>query len=801
MNRIRATGHWPILFLLGLAALLVLVFQYVTLAKFAVLPPGLSYITFSRFVEEVQAQIAFDYIDFALVSALSAVALTIVAIELRQRRLSDFFALVFASEKRTRWLLCITILVLIRFYFAPGQLSWGGDASHHIAYAQITALAMAQGEIPIWTNYLGTGAPYTQFYGFLFYYFVGVLDLICRDIHTALKLALASSHLLSGLGIYALVNLACRSRQAGFIAALAYVLSFWHPQQVLIMGRLPLGLFYALLPWPFYFFERLRAQRQSLGALAGGGMALGCLVFVHPGYGFWGSAFFAGYAALRIWGDRQRDRRDLALRTLGLLALGALCGSYFSLGIWLERDSTNIHAVSNLFLSDIPKPTWRHLLGWSNYRFWLLPPDPFHWYGAYLGLSIVGLALLGFSRLSRGWSTPASAAGGGLVAALMLIVAYRWPLLRDIAPIQMMGPNRYLLFVLFFLSYMAGVGAHALLAVARLRAWRRPVFVLLIALIGIDLGLTTFQHLYRPTGDNPTGYGDELYAQLPDMRARAKAKGTLPNYRVFWAPDQVHPSIATGHLLLERGLPTPDAFHPSDLLALFRFYNPFVRLLRADNAAEYSDIVHAGLRLLNVKYYLGVQADHAVRQFELAHTPIVFATRLVGDGWLQSLVDRTIAGHNELYQLLERAGARDPDAMAETLWLAWLIRAMEISLVDPSCERIVLLGEAEPQDLPGQLDAKLLSHTVWNERVEMRVYTAAPCFARLAYAYFPQLRVLVDGREIEPMQTAGHFIALRLEAGEHRIVIEPRLSPLRRGALLLTGLALALIVGLWLRGR
>ena len=41
------------------------------------------------------------------------------------------------------------------------------------------------------------------------------------------------------------------------LAGLAYVLSFWHTQQVLIMGRLPLSLFYALLPLPFYFWEGL----------------------------------------------------------------------------------------------------------------------------------------------------------------------------------------------------------------------------------------------------------------------------------------------------------------------------------------------------------------------------------------------------------------------------------------------------------------------------------------------------------------------------------------------------------------
>ena len=50
------------------------------------------------------------------------------------------------------------------------------------------------------------------------------------------------------------------------------------------------------------------------------------------------------------------------------------------------------------------------------------------------------------------------------------------------------------------------------------------------------------------------------------------------------------------------------------------------------------------------------------------------------------------------------------------------------------------------------------------------------------------------------MQVALHGtdIALLLETGDHRIVTESKLSLLRRSALLLTGLALLLILGLWI---
>jgi hypothetical protein len=50
------------------------------------------------------------------------------------------------------------------------------------------------------------------------------------------------------------------------LAGLAYVLGFWHTQQVLIMGRLPLSLFYALLPLPFYFLEGLSEKFEPTGS-------------------------------------------------------------------------------------------------------------------------------------------------------------------------------------------------------------------------------------------------------------------------------------------------------------------------------------------------------------------------------------------------------------------------------------------------------------------------------------------------------------------------------------------------------
>jgi hypothetical protein len=83
----------------------------------------------------------------------------------------------------------------------------------------------------------------------------------------------------------------------------------------------------------------------------------------------------------------------------------------------------------------------------------------------------------------------------------------------------------------------------------------------------------------------------------------------------------------------------------------------------------------------------------------------------------------------------------------------------------------------------------------------MRVHVSEPCFIRLAYAYYPYLRVTVDGQSVTPYQTTGGFIALRLDAGAHRIALEPYLSPIRRALLAVDLVLVALAFALFLQSR
>ena len=747
-------------------------FQFVTLDKLTPLNPPGKYGSILEFGKELDFYgITLSWEDGLLMGLIVAAFLGLIILEWRRRQLSLLLAYVLANERRTRWVLGLSVLIAVRFYFARGQLVWTGDAPAHIAHAHFVAHSLRQGEIPIWTNFMGTGNPYMLFYGFLFFYVVGLLDLLCGNLWIALKLVLGGGHLLSGIGMYFFARAACRSRLAGFLAGLAYVLSFWHTQQILILGRLPLSLFYALLPWPFYFFEQTRFRQRRRTAVLGGGMTLGLLAFTHPGYAFWATALLALYAVLRLWSFRRRaGTARMAINSLLLLVTGVVLGAYLTLSMWLEKDGTGLSA--GITLAGVPDPAWQQLLLWSNYHFPLFPglSEAATWYGGYLGISLIVLALIGLlvPLLSRTRSdlTPHLAGGACLFLTLLLCLAYRWPVLQAFQVVQALNASRYLLFVVFFLSLMVGVGTTVL---ARRRSGQRyRIGACILFVIAVDLGSTTFQHLYSSEEQlNALLSGDALDALQEEVGSFRE--GGIPNFRLFTSTAGIHAplALAAAHL---RDIPTFQAFHPGAVRAAASFYGPFELFLnrvleglddpRNLSKVKDADIIFDGLALLNVKYLMINKKDEFhFNRSGLEHTPILVSSQV--------------------------AALNSPFKEGSERWLMGLIRRMGVDLKDRSCERILLLDYEGEEELGGFPSVEVLEHRVWAQRVELQVKTSQPCFARLAYGSFPQLRVKVDGQEVEPWRTAGFFIALRLEEGIHHITIEPYLSPLRRALFLL----------------
>ena len=778
--------------LCSVLALLLFVLQYFTISKFSVLDSA-GYISLGHFLENVRDKIEFDPLDVVLGLGAVGVFAALVVLQVLRRRLTILLGWICASQWRAQWAVVLLGMVAVRYYFARGGMNWAGDASAHLTYAKIAAESLAAGEWPIWSNYLGCGTPYLQFYGFLFFYLVGLADFVCRDFYLAIKIVLAICHIASGWAIYGFVRQATRSRQAGLVAGLAYMLSFWHVQQVLVMGRYPLAAIYALLPLPFWAFER-----GGRVAALWGGIALGALAFAHPGYAFWATGFWCVYAAVRVGTDvRMRARVGEALT---LLVTGVAFGAYLTLPMVLERGYTILRG--GIEMTRVPDPTWQHLLYWSNHhlRLWRLPDGALHWYGGYVGVSLVVLACVGIVWAVRRREGVYIATVAGLVLSLVLVFGFRWSWLQALPFVSSFNAARYLLFVVFFLSAAAGLGARAL----RIYRGRRLGVVVLLVLF-VDLGPTTLLDVYSTPDEAPSEILDEVAATVPEGESER-----LPSARMMTTLGGTHPYLGFSWAYYKTGIPLAQA-DPGNLLpASDQFANAFgvflnralARLAVAEDMAAIraSSIIPAGVKLLNVRHVVATQEGGGQRWLSWGwQSPVLVSSRI--EGYATDDLPKAL-GEEEVDLLLwQPAGLSRMQIFEQAYPIAGFIAQMGVDIGRSTCEVLFIDGLAEDEDLRTDPQVEVSRHQVWNQRVEVDVAVSAPAFARLAYAHYPELEVRVDGRIVEPLCTTGGFVCLRLAEGAHNIVLAPRLSSIRRVLLVLDLGLLVLAAAVWWRAR
>ncbi len=769
--------------LLGLFVGVLFYFQYTTLDKFRVLKPAVRYVVSRDVLNYIQSQVLLTVWDAIGLGVIVSLFLCGVGLEIWRGRLTQMMRWVFVCERRTVVALVLVSVVCVRFYFANGVLNWAGDGSSHMCYAWLASQAFANGEMPIWTNYLGAGSPYLQFYGFLFFYLVGLLNQVVGNLDVTIKLVLASAHVVSGLGVYFFVRRLLGSRRAAFVAGVAYVLCLWHTQQVLIMGRFPLSLFYAILPWPFYAFERVRLGR--LDGVVWGGLTLGMLAFVHPGYAFWATAALAFYMGIRVWCGRTRlTRRLLVVYAGALWLLGIVFGAYVTFPMWFERALVELEEITH---AAVPDPTWGHLLVWSNYRLQLFDfPGYEHWYGGYLGLSLVVLALVGLilGLKRHGLRSVIWAGGACWVVSLVLVLGYRWPVIRSLELVQAFNAGRYLLFVAFFGAVMAGVGAYILMHIWRGQAVRVVTCVLLVMLV--DLGLTTFQHPYATQDHTFLSLSPSFYAEL-DADKGDLSSGQIPNFRLSYPMDNMFDLLGIAWFTANMGVPSFLTGYREGLPAQSKFCGPVQDLMNqifenqtvSGDFKVTKDVEHLllGLYLLNtyLTYVLEPETQSLVRVAWPYHSPIVIAPEV---------------------RVYDEMGGDDRVAH-----LKHVIDNMKINVRNHTSQRIFVANDEVAEHLGTEPQLEVILHQVWNQRVLLNVRVTAPCFARLAYALYPYLGVYVNGERVQPIRTAGDFVAVKLDAGVHEIELRPHLSPLRQFLLIVDGMILIGSCVWWWRRR
>ena len=109
----------------------------------------------------------------------------------------------------------------------------------------------------------------------------------------------------------------------------------------------------------------------------------------------------------------------------------------------------------------------------------------------------------------------------------------------------------------------------------------------------------------------------------------------------------------------------------------------------------------------------------------------------------------------------------------------------------------VFVVDGEPNAIPGneRPTVSVLSNDVFVNRVRLSLEVNRPCFARLAFGYYPELRVSVNGVAVETRMTSAGFTVIELPGGKSTVEISGGLSVLRKSLL---AFDIALLVGLLL---
>jgi len=204
---------------------------------------------------------------------------------------------------------------------------------------------------------------------------------------------------------------------------------------------------------------------------------------------------------------------------------------------------------------------------------------------------------------------------------------------------------------------------------------------------------------------------------------------------------------------------------------LYQFLNPTHFLRSGKEPPEKLRTILTGLYLLNTRHMFLYQSDSKkLLHWQLPdNTPAIASSSI--SGWENWKARHNLTPGQEIQALIQN---------------------MQINTRDRTCTTIFLDRSFPQEKLDGIPQIEILEHHVWNQRVILRLKATTPCFVRLAYAYYPYLRITIQQTPVEPMQTAGGFIALRLESGEQEVVLEPYLSPLRRALLVVNMVLLAL---------
>jgi len=201
-----------------------------------------------------------------------------------------------------------------------------------------------------------------------------------------------------------------------------------------------------------------------------------------------------------------------------------------------------------------------------------------------------------------------------------------------------------------------------------------------------------------------------------------------------------------------------------------------------DDASEPSPTTVALLRLMNVDEV--VVPETSKRVLIPRPTPVVFAPSV------------DVSGRDERLESLGMAAREAFERRAiPTEFVSRVAERMGLAATRPVAARVLVPGPDTPfqaggtEASPDLVDFEWLDFTETHDRVSFRYRADRPGYLRLAYSYFPETRVTVDGGEATIWPDALGVMVIGVQEGEHSVRVDFGRSRLR--ATLLAGSLLA----------
>lgn len=671
-------------------------------------------------------------------------------------------------------------------FLLPGYIRATDDAESYTTLSWLIRDALAHGQFPIWSNWGDMGFPMMQFYSPLYYTVIAIVSFLTSNVWEAVKLVQLSLHVLSVLVVFLYVQNLTKSRYAGLAAAFTLGFSFYRYHITFYLGLLTMGSTFVIFPLQLYLVDRFIAAKDGrrIGVALAFVSAVGLLT--HAFYGGFGGLFTALYAAARVLtettvrnvhGNRIRAVAQLAL----WLGVGVLASLFYTLPAFVERELSVVHSDFIGISFGMPLVSVTDVLTFEGSLYGS------GWWGGYVGVSVVALALSGFfsALLGRRWVAIPLFVLFTLVFFLVLgpyyfqLDGFFRKIPGGAAVFLFASPGFYLLYAVIIGS--AGVGIcmaeledGLLGTVIRKTVSRWPVASFgflkkewllwcICGLVGVDM----FRYNLFANYQVPETWNGSPTSRIAAFQWMADHRHQIRGRVLDFGQSDI-----VWHIPMIAGLPTyatnSDASRYSAAFVVsLRRFDP-VKLF--DEGSNLMYVANTGIVLVDspslLENYPGaVQSGDGAVMIPLRGGSVMTASSSVKE------VDLDVP-----FRTMETASmlSETPySKLANEMGIDPLRAAAGFIPAPAPLPSIDVVSDSSP------LTLKVESHEMESQYVRIEYSVSASSYVQLSYSYYPYLRVLIDGTEVPAFPTSFGLIGVQSPAGAHTLEIVPYLSPLR----------------------